>query len=95
MPLFRRIIAVIVLLAGLTASDASASSSQDGYSLSGTVTDSTSGEALYMAEIVVRELGLWTATDEKGRFSIGPLPQGQYIMEISLLCRGSVQTLPR
>lgn len=85
MPLFRRIIAAIVLLAGLTASDARASSSQDGYSLSGTVTDSTSGEALYMAEIVVRELGLWTATDEKGRFSIGPLPQGHYIMEISLL----------
>jgi len=55
------------------------------FSISGTITDSATGEGVYMATAVVKELGLWALTDDKGAFEIKGVPAGKFTFEFSLL----------
>ena len=55
------------------------------FTLAGTVADSSSGEPVYMAAVLVKETGSWTVTDENGKFTTGPIPEGTYTVEFSLL----------
>ena len=77
---FRRI---LILLAFCLISMSAAGAEK--YVLTGTVTDSLSGEPVYMAAIVFQENGIWTVTDDKGRFTAEAMPEGLYTVRISML----------
>ena len=47
-------------------------------SLSGKVIDKTTGEPLVNAEVIIKETGKGTATNEKGFYSLPSLPKGSY-----------------
>jgi len=55
------------------------------FDISGTVLDSGTGEGVYMASAVIKELGLWALTDDKGAFEIKGVPSGKFTFEFSLL----------
>lgn len=54
-------------------------------SFAGTVLENSSDIPLFMATVVVKELGLWSVTDEKGHFEITNIPEGKYTVEFSNL----------
>ncbi len=54
-------------------------------SLSGTVTDSTSHQAIRGVIVYISQLKLGAATDAKGNYKITPLPNGTYEVEVQLL----------
>ena len=47
-------------------------------SLSGKVIDKTTGEPLINAEVIIKETGKGTTTNEKGFYSLPSLPKGSY-----------------
>lgn len=55
------------------------------FSISGFVVEKESNLPLFMATVVVKEVGLWSVTDEKGNFVITDIPSGKYTVEISNL----------
>jgi len=61
------------------------------FDISGTVLDASTGEPVYMATAVVKELGLWALTDDKGFFEIKGVPAGRFTFEFSML---GYETLP-
>ncbi|MCE7993762.1 MAG: TonB-dependent receptor [Roseivirga sp.] len=54
-------------------------------SISGTITDSASGEPLFGANIRIEELSKGASTNPDGRFIIQALPTGSYQLEISYI----------
>lgn len=54
-------------------------------SVSGTITDNSSGEPLFGANIVIDELSKGASTDPDGRFIIQNLPSGNYQVSISYI----------
>ena len=53
--------------------------------LRGLVRAKAGGQALKGATVQIRELGLFTKTDDTGKFSFNGLPQGQYTLVVSYL----------
>lgn len=53
--------------------------------IQGTVKSSASGQALKGATVQIRELGLYSKTDDRGKFSFKGLPKGEYTLVISYL----------
>ncbi len=53
--------------------------------ISGTITDQASGEPLFGANVLIRELSRGSSTDPDGRFMIQDLPAGSYEIEISYI----------
>ncbi len=53
--------------------------------ISGTITDQASGEPLFGANVLIRELSRGSSTDPDGRFMIQDLPAGSYKIEISYI----------
>ncbi len=53
------------------------------YSISGTISESGSNEPLFMADVVVKELGLWATTDDKGYFEFPNVPAGKITLVVS------------
>jgi len=56
---------------------------QDNGSLRGLIADSTSGEPLPFANVVLSELGIGASTDNRGYFIIASVPPGRYSVYIS------------
>ncbi|MGD8426270.1 MAG: SusC/RagA family TonB-linked outer membrane protein [Balneolaceae bacterium] len=54
-------------------------------SLSGRVTDATSGEALPGANVVLKEILKGASTDADGRYTITNIPAGTYTLEVSFI----------
>ncbi|WP_433900422.1 TonB-dependent receptor [Sphingobacterium puteale] len=57
---------------------------QDG-EIRGLITEKATGKALKGATVQIRELGLYSKTDEKGNFSFSQTPNGQYTLVVSYL----------
>lgn len=57
---------------------------QDG-DIRGIITEKSTGKALKGATVQIRELGLYTKTDENGRFTFDRTPSGQYTLVVSYL----------
>jgi TonB-dependent Receptor Plug Domain. len=57
---------------------------QDG-EIRGVITEKATGKALKGATVQIRELGLYSKTDEKGNFSFSQTPNGQYTLVVSYL----------
>lgn len=55
------------------------------YKVAGVVLDNDSGEPVYMATVIVKELDLWTSTDMDGSFELKDIPAGKFTIEFSLL----------
>ncbi|MBQ0006720.1 MAG: TonB-dependent receptor, partial [Alistipes sp.] len=55
------------------------------FDISGTVLDASNGEGVYMATAVIKELGLWTLTDDNGFFDIKGVPAGKFTFEFAIL----------
>jgi len=55
------------------------------FSLSGYISDSTSGESLSLANVFIGELDLGTTSDEAGSFVFNGLPKGSYSLRISFI----------
>lgn len=53
--------------------------------IAGKVIEAQTNEPLFMATVVVKELGLWSVTDDKGEFKIANIPTGKYTVEFSSL----------
>lgn len=53
--------------------------------LSGTIVENGTEVPLFMATAVIKELGLWSASDENGHFEITNIPSGKFTVEISNL----------
>lgn len=53
--------------------------------LSGAVIENETEIPLFMATVVVKELGLWSVSDEKGHFEVTNIPPGKYTVEFSNL----------
>ncbi len=66
----------ICLLSGISAQTSS---------VSGTITDGTSGEPLFGANILINHLSKGASTDPNGRFTIQNLPAGSYDVSISYI----------
>ncbi|MFA6712788.1 MAG: TonB-dependent receptor [Bacteroidales bacterium] len=54
-------------------------------SIDGYIKDGSSGEPLYMATVVIKEVGLWSTSDDKGHYIITGIPKGKYTIEVSML----------
>lgn len=77
---------ILLLLVALTASGSkSFSANPPGNRIYGTVTEADGGAPVYMCTVVAKESGLWSVTDEKGRFSIDGAPSGEATVEVMLL----------
>lgn len=55
------------------------------HSISGRISDSASGEPVYMAYVMAKEAGLWAVTDADGKFILKDIPAGQVTLEVSFL----------
>ncbi|WP_276725757.1 TonB-dependent receptor [Capnocytophaga granulosa] len=69
--LFKKIFYLLLLFSAF-------SYAQQRSSLSGKVIDKTTGEPLVNAEVIIKETGKGTATNEKGFYSLPSLPKGSY-----------------
>ena len=69
--LFKKIFYLLLLFSAF-------SYAQQKGSLSGKVIDKTTGEPLVNAEVIIKETGKGTATNEKGFYSLPSLPKGSY-----------------
>lgn len=54
------------------------------YYIEGKVTDSKSGEPVYGAAVNIKDSGIWTMTDDRGRFGFGNL-KGSGVLVVSCL----------
>jgi len=54
-------------------------------SLSGFVTDSTSGEGLIGANVYLQDLPIGISTNYQGYYVLHPLPAGSYLLKVSYL----------
>lgn len=83
---FRHIIAICLLLTAFSAVGSVAFAAPPRKcAISGKVTDAASGEPVYMAYVVAKDLGLWAVTDADGAFLLKDLPAGQISLEVSFL----------
>ena len=57
--------------------------------LSGTVTDSKTGEALIGASVKVKNVAKGISTDIDGRYTLNSIPAGKYIIEVSYIGYGT------
>ncbi|WP_104381398.1 TonB-dependent receptor [Sphingobacterium sp. HMA12] len=57
----------------------------------GVITEKASGKAVKGATVQIRELGLYSKTDEKGYFSFARMPAGQYTLVVSYLGMRSME----
>jgi len=55
------------------------------FTISGTVVESGTDTPVFMATVVVKELGLWALTDDTGFFELKGLPSGKFTFEFSIL----------
>lgn len=72
---------LIVLVAGLLPFAAEA---QQGV-ISGTITDETTGDPLFGAEVLVVEEGWGTTTGAEGQYSLEEIPAGTYTLQVAFL----------
>ena len=56
-----------------------------GYSVSGRILESTTGDALPMAPIMVKDMGIFTVADMDGRFIFYALPVGEHVLVVQHL----------
>lgn len=82
----RRLFIVIATFFALLLSASTLSGEDQGrFFISGKIIEDGAREPLFMATVVVKELGLWSVTDEKGEFKITNIPAGKYTVEFSNL----------
>jgi iron complex outermembrane receptor protein len=79
MCIYRNAVAPVIILLALLSVKSKAQS------LSGTITDSASGEPVAGASIYFPKLNRGTVSDVKGRYLIGSLPEGLQTVEVKLL----------
>ena len=75
---------IIFLILGLSFCYINASPG-DKYLLTGKVIDDKTSESIPYASVKVNSNGLWSVTDEDGVFSLGNVPEGPVIVEISVM----------
>ena len=59
-------------------------------SITGNITDKTTGLPIHGATIFIPDLNIGTSTDEKGNYLLKQLPEGEYLMQVSAIGYGSV-----
>jgi iron complex outermembrane receptor protein len=59
-------------------------------SITGSITDKTTGLPIYGATIFIPDLNIGTSTDEKGSYLLKQLPEGEYLMQVTAIGYGSV-----
>jgi TonB-dependent receptor len=74
----------LVIVTALFAASLSAQTAASGL-VSGRVSDASSGSALPGASVVIRSLGLETASNPQGEFLLAGVPAGSHVVEISYL----------
>jgi len=80
----RFISALFIILTVVLSRNAYAQSSGK-FTVSGTVVESGTDAPVFMATVVVKELGLWALTDDSGFFELNGLPSGRFTFEFSIL----------
>lgn len=65
---------------------------QDEGSLSGTITDAESGDALIGANVLLEDLGVGSSTDAEGNYLIESIPAGTYVVSIEYVGYSSETT---
>lgn len=55
------------------------------YSISGVIAEGGTKEPMFMATVVVKELGLWAVSDERGHFVLNSISGGKFTLEFSSL----------
>lgn len=82
----RRLLTVIISTIALFLSVNTVNGEDTGrFSITGKVVENGTNEPLFMATVVVKELGLWSVTDDNGNFIITNIPKGKYTLEFSSL----------
>lgn len=76
---------------GITAAAASAVAEDVQGSLTGTVTDASSGRSLSAAQVFIQGTGLGSLTNAGGRYLIVNVPVGQHTLRVELIGYGSVE----
>ena len=59
-------------------------------SITGSITDKTTGLPIYGATIFIPDLNIGTSTDEKGNYLLKQLPEGEYLMQVTAIGYASV-----
>ncbi|WP_158996290.1 TonB-dependent receptor [Mucilaginibacter sp. L196] len=59
-------------------------------SITGNITNKTTGLPIHGATIFIPDLNIGTSTDEKGNYLLKQLPEGEYLMQVSAIGYGSV-----
>lgn len=83
--MIKRLTIVLTTLIALLLSTTLSGEDKGRFYISGKVIDAQSVEPMFMATLVVKELGLWSVTDENGDFKVSNIPSGRYTVEFSSL----------
>ena len=81
----RLFIVITTIIALLLSANTLRGEDQGRFYISGKIVEDGGREPLFMATVVVKELGLWSVTDERGEFKITNIPAGKYTVEFSNL----------
>lgn len=82
----KQLIYLSVLIISLASSSfVAAQSSGSRYDISGKVVDAKTGEAIAGAAVNIEDTGIWTISDEKGRFALTDIRPGTYSVLFSCL----------
>ena len=81
----RLFIVITTIIALLLSASTLRGEDQGRFYISGKIVEDGTREPLFMATVVVKELGLWSVTDERGEFKITNIPAGKYTVEFSNL----------
>mgnify|MGYP003420027607 FL=1 len=81
----RLFIVITTIIALLLSANTLRGEEQGRFYISGKIVEDGGREPLFMATVVVKELGLWSVTDERGEFKITNIPAGKYTVEFSNL----------
>lgn len=81
----RLFIVITTIIALLLSANTLRGEDQGRFYISGKIVEDGTREPLFMATVVVKELGLWSVTDERGEFKITNIPAGKYTVEFSNL----------
>ena len=85
MPMKKTVYLLFLIIALASATFSSAQSADKLYSISGKVIDSRTGEAIIGVAVNIEDTGIWTTSDEKGRFSLADIKPGEYSVLFSCL----------